>query len=655
MAKKGAVLGLFALLVIIIGIALAVYFGTKKSDDEETPDKPELTFDANAKKTINPQEAEDNGTPEGYAIEYAEGDDSGKFIDLTLSWTNGQGFDSVNKLIFTRHVGTTKIQADQEVTEESALSDYGTGSVTFKGVDVTSGVDVKGTNIIKAYYNEASPDNLLATAELDISDDDFSYTLAGPFGDLDVKVTISSETFKLTKSVKKTYYQISHAPGRWFNVNQNSNGTIKFKFDDGTFLKFGDKDTFKLAKYKNKKMLTNIDGGETFVWVHNKQAWKPVGNLDKDDFRFAQCDLLGATTIMSSDELLTPNDSKLWKSPNGEWRAVYQNDGNFVVYKENDSANTVSAYTSSNGSTKLTLSANGNIAFKKADDTLVKSSGGHKFSTKQGLKPPFRFIVSDFGGLHVISKEGTEVMSSVNQFFGTYSNYHKTHTGDLWGYDIATHHGSSFGICADECDKNINCAGFTHNHKAQQCWTKSYDARILGVASNREDQNADRWTNTKENGGTEWIDGYQYYQKKIDTNCYADRYSDLKAAFGDKPVNLRDHYFNHGIEEGRDPTCDTTQPVNSKKGYYADPDVKYYSNEFDTTKSVGWEGCKDAVKAKGFEIWGVRGANNQSNWSNTCFGYKKGVAATELEGGQSPLHHFVGCVNGKTLESGCTQ
>src|SRR6056300_1290624 len=437
MAKKGAVLGLFALLVIIIGIALAVYFSTKKSS-EETSDKPELTFDANAKKTINPQEAEDNGTQEGYAIEYAEGDDSGKFIDLTLSWTNGQGFDSVNKLIFTRHVGTTKIQADQEVTEESALSDYGTGSVTFKGVDVTSGVDVKGTNIIKAYYNEVSPDNLLATAELDISEDDFSYTLAGPFGDLDVEVTISSETFKLTKSVKKTYYQISHAPGRWFNVNQNSNGTIKFKFDDGTFLKFGDKDTFKLVKYKNKKMLTTPDGN---VWVPNKQAWKPVSNLDKDDFRFAQCDLLGATTIMSSDELLTPNDSKLWKPPNGEWRAVYQNDGNFVVYKENDSANTVSAYTGSNASARLTLSANGNIAFRKANGTtLVKSSGGHKFSTKQGLKPPFRFIVSDFGGLHVISKEGTEVMSSVNQFFGPYSNYYKTHAGDLWGFSIGTHH-----------------------------------------------------------------------------------------------------------------------------------------------------------------------------------------------------------------------
>ena len=655
MAKSVAILGLFALLVVII-VGLAVYFTTKKSG-EETSDKPELTFDANAKKTINPQESEDNGTQEGYAIEYAEGDDSSKFIDLTLSWTNGQGFDSVNKLIFTRYVGTTKIQADQEVTEESALSDYGTGSVTFKGVDVTSGVDVKGKNIIKAYYNEVSPDNLLATAELDISEEDFSYTLAGPFGPLDVKVTISSETFKLTKSVKKTYYQISHAPGRWFNVDQKSDGTIKFKFDDGTFLKFGGKDTFKLAKYKNKKMLTTPDGN---VWVPNKQGWKPVGNLDKDDFRFAQCDLFGASTIMRSGDKALTRSVKIWKSPNGVWGAkYYKSNGNFTVSLLSDSGKTTTretAFTGSNGSTKLTLSTNGNIAFRKDDDSLVKSSGGHTFSTKQGLKPPFSFLVSDFGGLHVISKEGTEVMSRSNQFFGPYSNYHKTHAGDLWGYDIASHHGSSFGICADHCDKNLYCAGFTYNHANKNCWTKSYDARMLGVASNREDQNADRWSNTKENGGTEWINSEQYYQKKIDTVCYADRYSDLKAAFGDKSVNLRDHYFNHGISEGRDATCDTTQPVNSKKGYYTDPDVKYYSNEFDTTKSVGWEGCKDAVKAKGFEIWGVRGANNKSNWSNTCFGYKKGAAATELEVHDAGReNHFVGCVNGKTLNSGCTQ
>jgi hypothetical protein len=656
---KAVVLGLFALLVVIIvGISLAVYFNTKKSDgdetSDETSDKPELTFDANAKKTINPQDGEDNGTQEGYAIEYAEGDDSSKFIDLTLSWTNGSGFDSVSKLIFTRYVGDTKIQADQEVTEESALADYGTGSVTFKGVDVTAGVDVKGTNIIKAYYNEVSPDNLLATAELDISDDDFSYTLAGPFGDLDVKVSISSETFKLTKSVKKTYYQISHAPGRWFNVNQNSDGTIKFKFDNGTFLKFGGKDTFKLAKYKNKKMLTNTDG---HVWVHNKQMWKPVSNLDKDDFRFAQCDLMGANTITrSGDKALTTNDSKLWKSPNGEWRAVYQDDGNFVVYKEKDSKNTVSAYASSVGSFNLTLSENGNIAFKKSGGELVKSSGGHKFSTKQGLKPPFTFMVSDFGGLHVISKEGTEVVSSVNQMFGTYSNYHKTHTGDLWGYDIATHHGSSFGICADHCDKNIKCAGFTHNHTTNNCWLKGYDARILAVASNRDDQNADRWHNTKENGGTEWINNEQYYQKKIDSMCYRDRYPDLQTAFGNNSEALRNHYFSYGIGEGRNATCDTTRPEKSGFGYI-DPgnDTTSYTNEHDRVTKMSAKECKDYVKSKGHEVWGYRTPAHGSNqYQNTCYAYKKADLSTKGKL-TDDAHHFTGCVNGKTLESGCTQ
>ena len=64
MAKKVAVLGLLALLVVIIvGISLAVYFTTKKSSEEIPDKKPELTFDANAKKTINPQE-EDSGSQE---------------------------------------------------------------------------------------------------------------------------------------------------------------------------------------------------------------------------------------------------------------------------------------------------------------------------------------------------------------------------------------------------------------------------------------------------------------------------------------------------------------------------------------------------------------------------------------------------------------
>jgi len=666
MVKKNTKLGLFALLVVIIlGIALTVYFSGKKSEKTEIPNKkPELTFDTEAVKTINPQ-AEESGSQEGYRIiEYASGDEPGKFIDLTLSWENGAGFTGVvDKLIFTRYVGTTNIQENIEVSnkDDDSLKDYGGGSITFKGVDIKDGVNVKGENIIKAYYNQIGTDYELATAKLPISEDDFNNTLTGPFGDLDVKVTISDETFKLTKSVKKTYYQISHAPGRWFNVNQNSNGTIKFKFDDGTFLKFGGKDTFKLANYKNKKMLLNTDG---HVWVHNKQAWKPVSNLDKDDFRFGECDLFGASTIMRSDDkALNPSD-KIWKSPNGEWGAVYQKkDGNFVVWsnikegmtQEDIEKNTYSAYATSHGSFNLTLSENGNLEFKKDAATIITASGGHTFSTTQGLKPPFTFMVSDFGGLHVISKEGTEVMSSVNQFFGPYSNYHKTHAGDVWGYDIATHHGSSFGICADHCDKDINCAGFSHNHKTNNCWTKSYDARILGVAPKRPDQNADRWQNTKENGGTEWIDGDQYYQKKIDSLCYRDRYPALKTEFGNSGESLRNHYLSSGISEGKNATCDITRPENSKLGYFAPGDDTTGFKDYSSIKKMSAKECSDYVKSKGHEVWGYRTpAHDDTNYHNTCLAYTKADLAKK---GSLDAYaaHFVGCVNGKTLESGCTQ
>ena len=648
--SKVILIGIIA--CIIVGIAIGIFFGvkdlTKKSDGSDAK-RPELNFSNEATKTINPQEGEEKKV-ETYMIEYAEGDtdekEAGKFIDLTLKWTNQEGFNGVvDKLIFTRTLDGTEVQPQKEVSEESAITDYGNGSVTFKGTEVTSST-VKGKNIIKAYYNELKQENLLATAEMEITESDFTTTLAGPFGDLVVPVSISSESFKLTKQVKKTLYQISHAPGRWFNVVPHGGGVYQFKFDDGKFLEFDGHNKFKLSKYKGKKMLLTEKGEN--AWVPTRGSWIPVGKMKKDDYRFAQCDLFGANLIMQTGETLNPSD-KLWLSPNKEFRAVYQKgDGNFVVYKENDSNNNVHAYAGSNGSFNLRLSANGNISFKKSGDDLVKSAQGYKYAEKQGLTAPFLFMVSDFGGLHVVSKEGVEVMN-VNKAFGPLSNYYKTHAGDLWGYDNEGYTGKSFNDCSIECDKDLYCAGFTYDHGNKNCWTKNYDARYLGVDP-KNDKNADRWSNfNKEDGSTDWK-AVQYYQKKLDGNCYRDRYSDLA---GKNSILLRDHYYQHGRGEGRDPTCDTTIPVNSKKGYYLDPDVKYYSNEFDTVKKVGWKGCKDTVAEKGFEIWGIRSANQKSDWSNTCYGYKKGAAATELE---RAVHdnHFMGCVNGKTLDSGCT-
>ena len=233
MVKKNTKLGLFALLVVIIlGIALTVYFSGKKSDETitEIPNKkPELTFDTEAVKTINPQ-AEESGSQEGYRIiEYALGDEPGKFIDLTLSWKNGAGFeDVVKKLIFTRTAadGTTKIQENIEVTSGDGLVDYGGGSITFKGVDIKTGVDVEGKNIVKAYYNQIGTNYELATAEIEISENDFSDVASGDFGEYTVTVYIPTDTFELKKSVKKIYYNISSFPEQWHKLKINSDGYV---------------------------------------------------------------------------------------------------------------------------------------------------------------------------------------------------------------------------------------------------------------------------------------------------------------------------------------------------------------------------------------------------------------------------------------------
>ena len=94
--NKAILIGIIA--CIVIGIAVGIFFGvkdlTKKSGGDGDAKRPELNFSNEATKTINPQEGEEKKV-ETYMIEYAEGDtdekEAGKFIDLTLKWTNQEG------------------------------------------------------------------------------------------------------------------------------------------------------------------------------------------------------------------------------------------------------------------------------------------------------------------------------------------------------------------------------------------------------------------------------------------------------------------------------------------------------------------------------------------------------------------------------------
>jgi len=425
---KIAMLGLFSLLVvIIIGVALAIYFGTKKSDDDETSDKPEFTFDANAKKTINPEES--SGSQEGYRIiEYAESDlDKSKLIDLTLSWTNGQGFDAVNKIILTRYVGGTKIQDNIEVTDEDMIKDYGGGSVTFKGSDVKA--NAKGTNVIKAYYNEVNESKILATAELGISEDDFSYTVTGPFGEYDVKVSIVSDTFKLTKSVKKIYYNLSFFPDTWVKLKINSDGTYSFTNinSDTDKLKVDGIDKFKMKTYKGKKILIHPSDDKKIVVVSlDAKKFKKESDMTRQDWGRASFTLTAATTITPGktdyeDIQKGYVASQSYTSPNGEYRLEFQDDGNLVMRKKDDTVIWDSETHGNNKANRIVVRPqhgvenNSALTFTKTDDfageNVVKEyrSIGNKFTK------PYTLILDDTGILSIIDKNGehTEALDFV--------------------------------------------------------------------------------------------------------------------------------------------------------------------------------------------------------------------------------------------------
>ena len=324
MTKKIAILGLFALLVVIIvGISLAVYFNTKKSSEEPSEKKPELTFDIDAKKTINPQE-EDNGTQEGYAIEYA----GGEFIDLTLSWNNGQGFDGVvNKLIFTRYVGDTKIQDDKISEKAGEIADNGSGSVTFSGTDVSDGVDTKGVNVIKAYYNEVSADNELASVELEITEADFDQVMTGEFSEVVIPVSINEDSFKLEKTTKKTYYNLSlftydESTQRsllesWYTIQQKS-GKYRFVGSTGKLLTLNNNTEFKIQKYKGKNILTHAKNGKIyFDDGDNDGDYRAIDQMRSKTWNDATFILV--SRVASDFPTGRPTDEEIMKNGDGHW------------------------------------------------------------------------------------------------------------------------------------------------------------------------------------------------------------------------------------------------------------------------------------------------------------------------------------------------
>jgi hypothetical protein len=501
MVKKNTKLGLFALLVVIIlGIALTVYFSGKKSDETKTEipnKKPELTFDTEAVKTINPQ-AEESGSYEGYRIiEYASGDEPGKFIDLTLSWKNGAGFqDVVEKLIFTRYVGSTKIQENIEVASGDGLVDYGGGSITFKGVDIKSDVVVKGKNIVKAYYNKVDGANELAAAEITIDDNDFSDVASGDFGEYTVTVYIPSDTFELVKEVKKIYYNISSFPEQWYKLIINDNDTYSFKAIDGTStpFKIGNIDSFKMKTYKGNKIFAHPTVPKTIaVFTGNAVEFKSENEMTQQDWYSAGFTLTAATTITPGEEDYEDikkgfSASQSYKSPNGEYRLEFQDDGNLAVRK----GDKVIWESKSKDIERIVVRPQHDVEDNSAlTFTKTNTFGGGDIpmefrSHYGGYEKPYTLILGDDGVLSIIDKNG-KYTDALDISRATAKLYYGG-DGDL-GRDGRNACNMTDADRKDACEKDPELFGIGQGPSCGHKFYKKYIAGHNGTIDNSEKYN----------------------------------------------------------------------------------------------------------------------------------------------------------------------
>ena len=352
MVKKNTKLGLIALLVVIIlGIALTVYFSGKKSDDVETSkisDKPQLVIDGASKK-LNPRSDDgdnDDATvdiSEGYKIEYAAGDAQGnESIDLKITWTTGMGYENVEKLIFRREIGGNKVQEDIVYNSGPGIENESNGEITFKGTDLTNSEnDIVGVNKVSVWYNSVSDDTFLTDTgdQIEIKQSDIDTTLdLTEVKEVEIPITIAADSFKFEILNKETLYLIEEF-NQCFKMKELDGGKVQFtNLNTGNVDKLWDNtDTYRLKKYKDGYMLGHPENNRKEVLVRNvltredinwddksidhKPTFKKLNEMKKAEYARALFHLEPIRTAVRSDQ----NAGKMvpgtdYKSPSDTFR-----------------------------------------------------------------------------------------------------------------------------------------------------------------------------------------------------------------------------------------------------------------------------------------------------------------------------------------------
>ncbi len=269
MVKKNTKLGLIALLVVIIlGIALTVYFGTQKTQTKtELPEDlgPQIKVDSLSAK-YNPS-SEEEVVVEGYTIEgyAAEGNINytalSKSVDMSINWFNQAGFQNITELVIKRYVGndikSSKTLKKATANESKYFESFsGLLTYTFEGEDVN--YSVIGMNKIKIFYKNASNQEVELTptdlSGVQINPEDLAQTkeLLAPI-EVEYKPSASGEITVSPDIDRKGYFM--YPGGSNLSIQEyviegathakvylvpsgNKNTTVKIKLEDNRFIKY---------------------------------------------------------------------------------------------------------------------------------------------------------------------------------------------------------------------------------------------------------------------------------------------------------------------------------------------------------------------------------------------------------------------------------
>ena len=287
MVKKNTKLGLIALLVVIIlGIALTVYFGTQKTQTKtELPEDlgPQIEVDSLSAK-YKPS-SEEEVVVEGYTIEgyAAEGNINytalSKSVDMSINWFNQAGFQNITELVIKRYIGdtakATKTLKKATANESKYFESFsGLLTYTFEGKDVN--YSVIGMNKIKIFYKNASNQEVELTptnlSGVQINPEDLAQTkeLLSPI-EVEYKPSASGEITVSPDIDRKGYFM--YPGGSNLSIQEyviegathakvylvpsgNKNTTVKIKLEDNRFI-----------KYANSAFSLNQNAGTEFTLV----------------------------------------------------------------------------------------------------------------------------------------------------------------------------------------------------------------------------------------------------------------------------------------------------------------------------------------------------------------------------------------------------